>query len=307
MKRFAIIFLLLACLLALSACGCKHEVWSEADCINPKTCTQCGQTEGEALGHTWRAADCETPKACETCGTAEGAALGHSWVDATCEAPKACSACKLTEGEALGHIWKDATTEAPKTCTACAKTEGERIITDPRFTTAATMAIQGSWIHTFSMTGEMMGMEGFTGTFDCLYHLELSNDGKMEMSISIADEDAFKKAMLDYVVESLYAEFALSGLNREQADAAMNETYGMDIKSYAATVMDSIDVAGLFESMGVSGVYYVDGNILYRSMSWEMEMESITFELEDDKLIILEDVTGMDAERSVFTKVTEEP
>ena len=87
----------------------------------------------------------------------------------------------------------------------------------------------------------------------------------------------------------------------------MNETYGMDIKSYAATVMDSIDVAGFFESMGVSGVYYVDGNILYRSMSWEMEMESITFELEDDKLIILEDVTGMDAERSVFTKVTEEP
>ena len=30
---------------------CNH-VWLEADCENPKKCKKCGETEGEALGHT---------------------------------------------------------------------------------------------------------------------------------------------------------------------------------------------------------------------------------------------------------------
>ena len=31
---------------------CEHE-WTEATCFDPKTCTRCGETEGEALGHKW--------------------------------------------------------------------------------------------------------------------------------------------------------------------------------------------------------------------------------------------------------------
>lgn len=38
-------------LTALAGCGCQHQ-WEEATCTTPKTCTQCGETEGEALGHT---------------------------------------------------------------------------------------------------------------------------------------------------------------------------------------------------------------------------------------------------------------
>lgn len=34
----------------LSGCGCEHE-WAEAGCTVPKTCIQCGETEGEALSH----------------------------------------------------------------------------------------------------------------------------------------------------------------------------------------------------------------------------------------------------------------
>lgn len=32
--------------------GCGHEhTWSEATCTEPKTCSECGETEGKALGH----------------------------------------------------------------------------------------------------------------------------------------------------------------------------------------------------------------------------------------------------------------
>ena len=35
----------------LTGCG-KAHVWEEATCTSPKTCTECGITEGEASGHT---------------------------------------------------------------------------------------------------------------------------------------------------------------------------------------------------------------------------------------------------------------
>ena len=34
----------------MAACGCKHE-WQDASCTSPKTCTLCGETEGEAADH----------------------------------------------------------------------------------------------------------------------------------------------------------------------------------------------------------------------------------------------------------------
>lgn len=35
----------------MTACGCDHQ-WEEASCTAPKTCTKCGETEGDAAGHT---------------------------------------------------------------------------------------------------------------------------------------------------------------------------------------------------------------------------------------------------------------
>ncbi|MBQ6404098.1 MAG: hypothetical protein IJI27_09360 [Oscillospiraceae bacterium] len=87
---------------ALCACGHQHT-WAEASCTEPKTCAECGATEGEALGHSWKDASCTEPKTCTVCGATEGEALGHSWKDATCTEPKTCAVCGATEGEALGH------------------------------------------------------------------------------------------------------------------------------------------------------------------------------------------------------------
>lgn len=76
MKKFMCILMSAILCLSISACGCEHE-WQEADCTHPRTCTKCGETEGEALGHEWQEADCEHPKTCSRCGATEGEALGH--------------------------------------------------------------------------------------------------------------------------------------------------------------------------------------------------------------------------------------
>lgn len=50
---------------------CFHQ-WKNATCIEPATCTLCGEIVGTALGHQWVAATYESPKTCSLCGETEG-------------------------------------------------------------------------------------------------------------------------------------------------------------------------------------------------------------------------------------------
>ncbi len=125
MKKLVVI--LIAAALALSLCGCSlfhQHTWEEATCTEPKTCTECGATEGEELGHDWEEATCTEPKTCARCGKTKGEALGHDWSEESCTEPKVCARCGATE-EAPGHDWKEATCTEPKTCARCGETEGE--------------------------------------------------------------------------------------------------------------------------------------------------------------------------------------
>lgn len=76
MKRFAGISCVLGIMILMSACGHEH-VWQEATCTEPRTCTECGATEGEPLGHTWQEATCVTRKLCTRCGETVGKPLGN--------------------------------------------------------------------------------------------------------------------------------------------------------------------------------------------------------------------------------------
>lgn len=49
----------------------QHE-WMEARCVNPKTCSICGRTEGDLGKHDFAPATCITPKTCTVCGTQVG-------------------------------------------------------------------------------------------------------------------------------------------------------------------------------------------------------------------------------------------
>lgn len=305
-KRLTLIVLVLVCALALSACGCKHETWNEADCETPKTCAACGETEGAPLGHTWLAATCETAKTCEVCGKTEGEIPGHSWVEADCENAKTCSSCRLTDGEALGHVWQDATTEAPKTCETCGKTEGERIITDERFTTAATLAYHGKWAYSFSLTAEMMGIEGFDKGIDCILYLELRNDGTSAMTIALADPETMEKDMTDYLIQMLYSELDAYGMSREEVNEAFYDAYGMSLEEYAALSVKEMDLAGELEDLNKQYVYYVENGQLFMAYEWTDDMgEPTPVSLDGDTLTFEENLSelGIPNDKLVFTRV----
>ena len=277
-RKLFVMILALCCLLVFSGC-CFHSEWYAATCETPKTCVKCGETEGEALGHTW--------------------------VDATCTAPKTCSACRLTEGEALGHSWVDATTEAPKTCTTCSATEGERIITDARFTTASTIDLYGKWVANLPISSEMFGIEGFEGALDLQISIELGNDGTMKMGYTTLNDEDFTAALIDYTVDSIYAELAAEGLSQEEADAGMVEAYGMTTQEYAEAAFAELDFGAIFEAMNITGVYYVEDNLLYTGISWDMEMGASEFTLDGDSLTLAEELSGLSDEALVFTRATE--
>lgn len=143
---FLTIILSLAC---LSGCCLVHN-WTDATCTTPRTCLDCGKTEGEPLGHDYIPATCTTPKKCVVCGFEEGIPLEHTWskatctepvyclecgetrdayaehtwIAATCVRPRYCSVCGLTEGDYAPHQWVDASFNSPRTCAMCGATEG---------------------------------------------------------------------------------------------------------------------------------------------------------------------------------------
>ena len=53
MRKFVIVVttLFLAISVCLSGCGQHEHTWVEATCAAPKTCSECGMTEGSALEH----------------------------------------------------------------------------------------------------------------------------------------------------------------------------------------------------------------------------------------------------------------
>ena len=111
--------------------------WEYATCTKPETCTYCGATRGQALGHMeytyTEPPTCTTPggtvHGCHRCEetyiTDEVPALGHTpGSGPNCYAGQICTVCREELQPALGHDWADATCEKPKTCARCGLTEG---------------------------------------------------------------------------------------------------------------------------------------------------------------------------------------
>ena len=301
-KRQTLIVLALVCALALSACGCKHETWKDANCEDPKTCAECGEIEGEALGHAWADADCENPRTCTNCNLTEGETLSHVWADADCENPRTCTNCDLTEGEALGHIWMDATTETPKTCEICDETEGERILTDPRFTTESTMALHGEWESTIVTDGHKIGafdVHGYEGTVTCKLILLLNQDGTSVMYVRKDDVSDLR----EYLLDALYKEYGLYGLDQEAADAVVLQATGWPLEVYLDIQLSVLDYMAIMVPYNHSGVYYVEQGVLYNARTWDDEMMAETFFLDGDTLTLINKEKGYTL---VFTRSTGE-
>lgn len=123
-KKIFVTTLTLFGMTLLTACGHEHT-FSDATCTIPMTCSECGITEGNALGHAFVDATCDTAKTCSVCGTTEGNPLEHSWIDATTETPKTCELCGLTDGEPIAPTEEEEVVEEETTETTEEETQTE--------------------------------------------------------------------------------------------------------------------------------------------------------------------------------------
>lgn len=178
MKKKAILLMLsLGFAIFLSACECRHE-WEEATCLEPRTCAECGETQGEVSGHSWQEANCETPKTCSVCEETEGEAIGHSWSPATCEMPEKCQICGAEQGLPLPHSygkWSISGEEMTRSCSICSKTETTALDREAYFRSNSaghwdTDAIytQGEWYNPYALgsnVGIYLYMDGETIRF----------------------------------------------------------------------------------------------------------------------------------------------
>ncbi len=117
-------------LLLLCTCVFKNHRFTTATCLEPETCTRCGETRGDALGHDFRPATCTEPETCTRCGETRALPLGHDYLPATCTAPETCARCGETRGEPLGHLFTEATYQNAATCLRCGYVEGEAVAAD---------------------------------------------------------------------------------------------------------------------------------------------------------------------------------
>lgn len=92
----------------------NHEhTFKEATCLEAKICTDCGYTEGEALGHDFLEATCEVLSTCSRCGCTQGEYAEHDFTPANLETAKTCKICGQTEGEPVKlEIFKRSETES---------------------------------------------------------------------------------------------------------------------------------------------------------------------------------------------------
>lgn len=233
-----------------------------------------------------------------------GCCFHKEWADATCEAPRTCLGCGETEGEALGHIWVDATTEAPKTCTRCSGTDGERIITDPRFTTAATIDFHGTWKGTSTISGNIVA-EGLDATMPVEMTLVLGNDSSMQIDIIGHDTDAFLESARQFLHAQLEAEINALGLELFSFAEAMDLIYGVTAEEYVNTQLEALDLSALTQGHTITGVYYVEGDQFYAGLGWDADLNSFPFQLNGDTLVVQGDLSGLGQGDSQLTRVSE--
>lgn len=289
MKKITVFLLTAVMLLLLAGCSetCEHS-WVEGDCLTAKTCSECGETEGTPLGHDWQEATCTAAMVCGRCGITEGDPLGHNWVEATCTEAKHCTGCGETMGQALGHVWVEATTEAPKTCTTCGETEGEKILSDPRFTTAAAQPLFGRWEAEVSFSEEKLNIRRFNGVLEGTYWVEFRKDGTMSAGFELKDEEYFRKAVAEAYADWAFENLEEKGVDQEEADAVTQELMQMDLEEYILSQQKQQPIAELIEELlsksELKGswtgdfMYYVENDKLFLDTEWKEEMRTVNYE-----------------------------
>ncbi len=190
MKKISVCILFLLLCLLITGCGCEHQ-WMGADCLSPKTCSLCGEVEGEVLPHQWMDADCTRPKTCALCALTEGEATPHSWIEASCSAPESCSECGVTQGEKLEHTyseWSFGTDTMSRKCINCGETESSAM----DYVLYLTTVLKGRWDCTVVSLFDQLAYNVFGPQVP---FLEFSGDG----TIRYFESDTISPATIEFV------------------------------------------------------------------------------------------------------------
>lgn len=230
-----------------------------------------------------------------------GCCFHEEWADATCTTPKTCIECGETEGEPLGHVWQPRTTEVPETCSRCSATQGERIITDARFTTAATIDFHGTWKGSSSISGSLIS-EGLDATMPVEITITLGNDSTMKIEIIGNDTEAFLKSAEKYFHAQLEAEAA--ELTQFTFGEYMAIVYEMTPDQYVKKQLEALDLTALTEGHTIDGVYYIEGDQFYAGLGWEADLTPFTFQRSGGTLLIHGDISGLGQEISSLSYVS---
>ena len=209
-KRNRIIIIIIAAVLVLAVaaavalyfftCIFGNHSFAAADCNHPETCTRCGMTQGDALGHKWEDANCQHPKRCSVCGETIGTKTDHQWVEATCEKPKTCALCGATEGEPSGHIWVDGDCQTPGHCIICNKQNqeyGDHDWLEANYQSAKTCALCGA------VEGERL-MPSFV--FYNLYDTQIYVGNSAFISTVCNDNNDYQTMGMVYVADNYTAD-----------------------------------------------------------------------------------------------------
>lgn len=271
-KRILSILVLALCLSLLIGCFCQHEVWNSADCTTPKTCSACGEIEGEPLGHTWQSATCTESKTCVVCYVTEGDPLGHKWVDATYDIPKTCEVCSVTEGDPLP------------------------------------LPFLGTWIVERPCS---TADGGFPYELTAIYHYTFGPDGTLTIEMRPENQEVFVNHMKTFLVEYLYHVMeSTRGLDREAADAALADSDGMSIEELADLTLSYVDFSTFFG--GDCGTYYMKDGKLHIDISFNDVNSSVisdpdipnTFTVDGDTFTLNWESTGWETP-VIMTRSTE--
>lgn len=218
--------------------------WEEATCTEPKTCSACGATEGEANGHT-EVVDPAVPATCTEDGLTEG---------------KHCSVCNevLIAQEtvpATGHNWSNGV------CTDCEEEQPEPAPSEPTETT-----IVNAWTADVVLAAADLMVSAPDATLRATFTFR--DDGTATTTWEAIDLTALKLYFHQMFVNAYYACGYGAGFTTFEAieDACIAQN-GMGVSEYMRNFINQYDFEAIFTPADTSGTYRISGDKLYTDMA----------------------------------------
>lgn len=169
-----------------------------------------------------------------------------------------------------------------------------------KFDPEACAPLFGVWEGNVLMDGDMMGMaglEGFDGlSMQVFIRVTFKPDGTMQFLFEI-DPDSLLDFMVEFFYKSYETEF---GMNRDEADAQLQQEMGMTVREYVQMMLSSGAMDEQFRQE-MNMVYYVENGKIFAGESWTNQMEPLPFTLDGDTLTLKETIEGTTFEM-VLTK-----